>query len=202
MNKTVLLIVCLLAFSMFSATAFAHHCPHGTVFVCVWKYHYLYCYCKPIQLPTCKTCLDYSGQCGTFDNGCGRTITCGCPEGQTCNNRICQIVQPEPTPEPPCNGELVPEPKSNFWEVHNRMMQALMPDKNHDCQINTYIPRPCKPGYEGDVECILPKRILTICWSWVTDEYKQDFMQNPFGEYEVEKEWTSLKWTFNWWKLI
>jgi hypothetical protein len=28
--------------------------------------------------PTLKSCASYSGQCGSLNNGCGGTVTCGC----------------------------------------------------------------------------------------------------------------------------
>ncbi|MFH1235278.1 MAG: hypothetical protein V1493_06715, partial [Candidatus Diapherotrites archaeon] len=37
----------------------------------------------------CKSCSDFSGQCGSFDNGCGKTIPCGCDSGRSCTNGKC-----------------------------------------------------------------------------------------------------------------
>jgi len=34
---------------------------------------------------SCKTCEDFPGQCGTFNNDCGGEIVCGCPSPQVCD---------------------------------------------------------------------------------------------------------------------
>ncbi|NLE65041.1 MAG: hypothetical protein GX606_03900 [Elusimicrobia bacterium] len=36
-----------------------------------------------------KTCADYPGQCGSLANGCGGTITCGCPRSKICSSGKC-----------------------------------------------------------------------------------------------------------------
>ncbi len=51
---------------------------------------------SPSPSPSCtaKTCADYTGQCGSFDNDCEGTITCGCEVEFTCwrgegTNNVC-----------------------------------------------------------------------------------------------------------------
>lgn len=44
------------------------------------------CVCNnPTGQPYTCSSPQYAGKCGTFDNGCGSTITCGCNGGQVCN---------------------------------------------------------------------------------------------------------------------
>ena len=43
--------------------------------------------------PPCvpKTCAELQRRpaCGSFDNGCGQTVDCGCPSGECCDTRTC-----------------------------------------------------------------------------------------------------------------
>jgi hypothetical protein len=36
-----------------------------------------------------KTCADYKGECGDFNNGCGGKIECGCDKDETCEKHVC-----------------------------------------------------------------------------------------------------------------
>lgn len=213
MNKSVLLIVCLFAFSMFSVTAFAHTiypicighwqcgfwgpCSYGTQYRFCWDncghWNWEFRSCPPPCIP--------NWQCGEWSECTGgsqeRTCLDGCGnsniETQSCT--MPPIITP---PSGPTEEELANQQQQL---IQRRMMEALMPDKTHDCQMETFIPAQCKPSYSGTATCVLPKKVLTICWNWVTEEYKQSFVQNPFGDYIKDKEWTSWKWTITWWKL-
>ncbi len=58
---------------------------------------------NPPPPPTCmpETCMALGVECGSWNDGCGGTLTCGgCPSGQTCADGLCVDDQP-PSP-PPC----------------------------------------------------------------------------------------------------
>lgn len=60
------------------------------------------CVCNnPTGQPYTCSSPQYAGKCGTFDNGCGGTISCGCTGGQVCNNGTQTCCSPTftcPTP--------------------------------------------------------------------------------------------------------
>lgn len=57
---------------------------------------------KHVCTPDCrpKTCADYAGKCGTFDNECGGTVTCECAADERCNPGGVCVVIPGCTPIP------------------------------------------------------------------------------------------------------
>jgi hypothetical protein len=49
--------------------------------------------CSGSEDCTPKTCTDLGKQCGTWDDGCGGSITCdSCPQNESCNEGQCEFV--------------------------------------------------------------------------------------------------------------
>ena len=72
--------------------------------------------------PTCtpKTCSNFSGQCGSFDDGCNGTISCWCSWGKECRDWSCQNIIVDP---PTCNSSV----RCCLWDSY---------PSNQNCQCN------------------------------------------------------------------
>ena len=67
---------------------------------------------------------------------------------------------------------------------------GLLPKSDELCAMNTYIPKG-----------ILPKKVLTSCWKWVTNKNKIQWMKK-YGNYKIKTSITIWRYTWNWWEKI
>ena len=147
-----------------------------------------------------RTCLD-SNQCGTNVGKPDEVQSCCVPDWQcsdwgTCcdsvQERGCSDgcgnvnVEHQACSMGPSQEELQ---RQQQFIIHQRMMEALIPNENHPCQMETYVPK----NYP-------PKKVFTACFKDLPIDYVEQWI-SQYGNYVLVNAWTQYKYTWSWWKL-
>ncbi|MEM4598631.1 MAG: hypothetical protein QW400_02980 [Candidatus Diapherotrites archaeon] len=100
-----------------------------------------------------KTCDDYKGKCGTFADGCGGQINCGCPAGQTCNTEkgLCEGSSGGDQNKPDQNKPSTPKPQPTCQCSSDTTCKILFNMETMCCDgCNCYMCSTCTDSDRGE----------------------------------------------------